>query len=82
VSTVSAGPGSVAPARRSQLFRLKPVDVIVAQREEQGGHGLRRSMSLLQLTALSIGATLGTGIFVILGEAVPLAGPVSGRCPR
>jgi APA family basic amino acid/polyamine antiporter len=32
-------------------------------------------MSLLQLTALSIGATLGTGIFVILGEAVPLAGP-------
>jgi APA family basic amino acid/polyamine antiporter len=32
-------------------------------------------MGLLQLTALSIGATLGTGIFVILGEAVPLAGP-------
>jgi APA family basic amino acid/polyamine antiporter len=32
-------------------------------------------MSLTQLTALSIGATLGTGIFVILGQAVPLAGP-------
>jgi APA family basic amino acid/polyamine antiporter len=57
------------------LFRLKPVDVIVAQHEESGGSGLRRSMGLLQLTALSIGATLGTGIFVILGEAVPLAGP-------
>src|SRR3712207_3859192 len=75
VSTVRAGPGSAAPARRSQLFRLKPVDVIVAQHEEVGGSGLRRSMGLLQLTALSIGATLGTGIFVILGEAVPLAGP-------
>jgi APA family basic amino acid/polyamine antiporter len=79
VSTVSAGPGGPAtesaPARRSQPFRLKPVDVIVAQHEEQGGSGLRRSMGLLQLTALSIGATLGTGIFVILGEAVPLAGP-------
>jgi APA family basic amino acid/polyamine antiporter len=79
VSTVSAGPGGPvtrgAPARRGQLFRLKPVDVIVAQHEETGGHGLRRSMGLWQLTALSIGATLGTGIFVILGEAVPLAGP-------
>ena len=75
MSPVSAGPGSAAPARRSQLFRLKPVDVIVAQHEEVGGSGLRRSMGLLQLTALSIGATLGTGIFVILGEAVPLAGP-------
>ena len=75
MSPVSAGPGSAAPARRSQLFRLKPVDVIVAQHEEAGGSGLRRSMGLLQLTALSIGATLGTGIFVILGEAVPLAGP-------
>src|SRR3712207_2018723 len=74
VSTVAADPGRMAPAR-SRLFRLKPVDVIVAQHQEAGGHGLRRSMSLLQLTALSIGATLGTGIFVILGEAVPLAGP-------
>jgi basic amino acid/polyamine antiporter, APA family len=75
VSTVSADPGSAAPTRRSQLFRLKPVDVIVAQHQETAGSGLRRSMGLLQLTALSIGATLGTGIFVILGEAVPLAGP-------
>ncbi|TDC57726.1 amino acid permease [Actinomadura sp. KC345] len=32
-------------------------------------------MGLLQLTFLSVGATLGTGIFVVLGEAVPLAGP-------
>jgi APA family basic amino acid/polyamine antiporter len=74
VSTVSADPGRAAPVR-SQLFRLKPVDAIVAQHQETGGSGLRRSMGLLQLTALSIGATLGTGIFVILGEAVPLAGP-------
>ncbi len=28
-----------------------------------------------QLTMISIGATLGTGIFVVLGEAVPVAGP-------
>ena len=32
-------------------------------------------MGLLALTFFSVGATLGTGIFVILGEAVPKAGP-------
>ena len=32
-------------------------------------------MGLGHLTALSIGASLGTGIFVILGEATPKAGP-------
>ncbi|MCP2341274.1 amino acid permease [Actinomadura rupiterrae] len=54
------------------LFRTKPVDVIVEEGQEGG---LDRSMSLLQLTMFSVGATLGTGIFVVLGEAVPLAGP-------
>lgn len=57
------------------LFRTKPVEEIVGE----GGHGeggeLKRSMSLLQLTMFSVGATLGTGIFVVLGEAAPLAGP-------
>jgi APA family basic amino acid/polyamine antiporter len=58
-----------------RLFRTKPAEEILAE----GGHGeggeLKRSMSLTQLTLLSVGATLGTGIFVILGEATPLAGP-------
>lgn len=65
--------GSVSLLR--SLTRTKPVDQIVAE----GGHGeggqLKRSMSLLQLTLFSVGATLGTGIFVVLGEAVPLVGP-------
>ncbi|MEV4469211.1 amino acid permease [Nonomuraea sp. NPDC049504] len=60
-------------ARR--LLRTKPTGRIVAE----GGHGeggeLRRTMSLWQLTLFSVGATLGTGIFVILGQAVPKAGP-------
>ncbi|SDG83350.1 basic amino acid/polyamine antiporter, APA family [Sinosporangium album] len=58
-----------------RIFRTKPVGEIIAE----GGHGeggeLKRSMSLTQLTMFSVGATLGTGIFVILGEAAPLAGP-------
>ncbi len=58
-----------------RLMRRKPVERLVAE----GGHGeggtLRRSLGLWQLTMISIGATLGTGIFVVLGEAVPKAGP-------
>ncbi|GHH62556.1 amino acid transporter [Streptosporangium violaceochromogenes] len=58
-----------------RLLRTKPAEQIVAE----GGHGeggeLRRTMTLWQLTLFSVGATLGTGIFVILGQAVPKAGP-------
>ncbi|MCZ4120370.1 amino acid permease [Streptomyces sp. H39-S7] len=58
-----------------RLMRRKPVDRLVAE----GGHGdggeLKRSLGMWQLTMISIGATLGTGIFVVLGEAVPEAGP-------
>ncbi len=65
---------TTTPPARSGL-RLKPVEALLAQQAPDGSSGLRRSMGLWQLTALSIGATLGTGIFVILGEAAPLAGP-------
>ncbi|WP_449374615.1 amino acid permease [Arthrobacter psychrolactophilus] len=39
------------------------------------GRKLVRSFGVLQLTMISVGATLGTGIFVILGDSVPMAGP-------
>ncbi|MFE9249482.1 amino acid permease [Streptomyces sp. NPDC007088] len=61
--------------RRSALTRRKPVDRLVAEGGEGEGGSLRRSLGLWQLTMISIGATLGTGIFVVLGEAVPKAGP-------
>lgn len=43
----------------------------------QGAHGgsLVRSLGVVQLTMISVGATLGTGILVVLGESVPMAGP-------
>ncbi|WP_229795327.1 amino acid permease, partial [Saccharothrix coeruleofusca] len=49
------------------LLRTKPVG--------QPPDSLDRRMGLLSLTSLSIGATLGTGIFVVLGQAAPVAGP-------
>ncbi|MFD1937853.1 amino acid permease [Nonomuraea mangrovi] len=62
-------------ALAERLFRTKPTDQIVAEAGHGEGGELRRTMSLWQLTLFSVGATLGTGIFVILGQAVPKAGP-------
>jgi APA family basic amino acid/polyamine antiporter len=59
---------------RGGLFATKPVDALVADTEEEGAH-LQRAIGVLDLTALGIGAIIGTGIFVILGEAIGDAGP-------
>ncbi|WP_017604758.1 amino acid permease [Nocardiopsis alkaliphila] len=66
---VSAG----VPTLGQRLSRRKPVEKLMA--ETENGHGLRRTMGFWQLSMIGIGATLGTGIFVVLGEAVPVAGP-------
>lgn len=67
------GPGGGGLATR--LTRRKPVERLVAEGGQGAGGTLRRSLGVWQLTMISIGATLGTGIFVVLGEAVPDAGP-------
>lgn len=71
ITKISPRPPGLAGALRAR----KSVDAIVARNDQEPGHGLKRSMGLVHLTALSIGASLGTGIFVILGEATPKAGP-------
>lgn len=40
-----------------------------------GGIELRRNLGLLSLVMLGVGATIGTGIFFAMTEAVPKAGP-------
>src|ERR1700750_3443977 len=56
------------------LFATKPIDALVADTEDESSH-LKRAVGLLDLTALGLGAIIGTGIFVILGEAIGDAGP-------
>ncbi|GGT46911.1 amino acid permease [Streptomyces purpureus] len=63
------------PSGLAALMRRKPVERLVEEGGQGEGGSLRRTLSMWQLTMISIGATLGTGIFVVLGEAVPLAGP-------
>ncbi len=54
------------------IMRIKNPDSIVGE----GDHGgLKRSMGLFALLMFSVGSIIGTGIFVILGEAIPKAGP-------
>src|SRR5215210_3367087 len=56
------------------LFSTKPVESLVRDAEGHG-KGLRRVVGLLDLSALGLGAIIGTGIFVIIGEAIGDAGP-------
>jgi len=57
-----------------KLFRTK-----TSQHQFEAGHahgeGLGRSLGLFPLTMIGVGATIGTGIFFTMVEAVPKAGP-------
>ena len=64
----------MAVAQRPGLFTPKPTDTLVAEAQERG-HSLKRVVGVLDLSALGLGAIIGTGIFVILGEAIGDAGP-------
>ncbi len=56
---------------RQQLFRVKPVP----KGDEETGSELKRTIGFFSLTMIGVGATIGTGIFFILSESVPVAGP-------
>jgi APA family basic amino acid/polyamine antiporter len=59
-----------------RLLRKKPVEAFVTEtRPDVEGGELSRSIGLFQLTMFGVGATIGTGIFIVLSEAVPEAGP-------
>ena len=52
-----------------KLLRIKPVD----RKPDIGG--MAQTMGLFPLTMIGVGATIGTGIFFTMVEAVPKAGP-------
>jgi APA family basic amino acid/polyamine antiporter len=63
----------MATATRPGPWARKPTEHLA--RETSGDDGLKRAVGVLDLTALGIGAIIGTGIFVIIGEAIGDAGP-------
>jgi APA family basic amino acid/polyamine antiporter len=56
------------PTLAQQLTRRKPIR---QQTGEHGGPDLKRSFGTFQLAMFGVGATVGTGIFFVLQEAVP-----------
>ncbi|MBS1807134.1 MAG: amino acid permease [Acidobacteria bacterium] len=51
------------------LFATKPIDQIIAEAQESGEHTLKKTLSAMDLTLLGVGAIIGTGIFVLTGQA-------------
>ena len=62
----------MATVARPGAFVTKPSEQLLEAAE---GTRLRRSVGALDLTALGVGAIIGTGIFVIIGEAIGDSGP-------
>lgn len=59
-----------------QALRRKPVREMEDETgADTGKSELNRSLGLWSLSAIGIGGTIGTGIFFILSQAVPIAGP-------
>jgi basic amino acid/polyamine antiporter, APA family len=50
------------------LFRRKPLDVLIANGTDKE-HGLKKTLTAIDLVALGIGAIVGAGIFAALGSA-------------
>jgi basic amino acid/polyamine antiporter, APA family len=60
--------------RRPGIFAIRDVTSLVTETHETG-HELKRSVGASQLTAMGVGAIIGTGIFVVIGKGAGLAGP-------
>ena len=60
----------------SDLFATKPLDLLLAESQDQSGNSLRRVLGPINLITLGIGAIIGAGIFVVSGTvAATFTGP-------
>jgi APA family basic amino acid/polyamine antiporter len=66
------------PALLRRLLRKKPIELLVRDMtgaEDAEHKHLKRGITPFQLTMFGVGSTIGTGIFFVLSETVPTAGP-------
>src|SRR5213593_4863558 len=59
----------------ANLLARKPLYLLIEESKESGEHSLKRTLGVLQLTALGVGAIIGAGIFVMAGLGAHYAGP-------
>jgi APA family basic amino acid/polyamine antiporter len=57
------------------LLARKPLKLLLEECRETGEHSLKRTLGVVQLTALGVGAVIGAGIFVMAGLGAHYAGP-------
>src|SRR5437868_4189788 len=57
------------------LLARKPLRLLLDEARETGEHSLKRTLGVVQLTALGVGAVIGAGIFVMAGLGAHYAGP-------
>ncbi|GGH66944.1 APC family permease [Rothia aerolata] len=60
-----------------RLKSRKPIHEHIGHGNPHDRPGLVRNIGLPQLVSLGVGATIGTGIFFILSDTVPMAGPAA-----
>ncbi|MGW1679727.1 amino acid permease [Saccharopolyspora sp. NPDC002376] len=71
-----SAPTAEPAAGWGRVMRRKPISLLNAETgADSGGGELKRSLGLARLTMIGVGSTVGTGIFIVLNEAVPKAGP-------
>ena len=54
---------------RNQLFATKSIDKLISD-SERPEHALKKTLGPVSLTALGIGAVIGSGIFTVIGTAI------------
>jgi APA family basic amino acid/polyamine antiporter len=67
-----------SPTFLKRLLRKKPIDLLtrdMSGAEDAEHQHLKRGITPFQLTMFGVGSTIGTGIFFVLSETVPTAGP-------
>src|SRR6267143_1127938 len=57
------------------LLARKPLNLLMEEARTTGEHCLKRTLGVVQLTALGVGAVIGAGIFVMAGLGAHYAGP-------
>jgi basic amino acid/polyamine antiporter, APA family len=58
-----------ASALARQIFRTKSIDKLISE-SEMPEHALKKTLGPVSLTALGIGAVIGSGIFTVIGVAI------------
>ena len=59
----------------ANLWARKPLNLLIEEAKDTGEHSLKRTLGVVQLTALGVGAVIGAGIFVLSGLGAHYAGP-------